>query len=400
MGKRRRKFGNVQPRGDRWRPRYRINGKWEFAKGTFATYEEAEKWLDEIEPLVTGNVSADLTPHSTMNDAFDCYEKLPRKKKRKTDAGHTNKREANTVSDYESVFRLHCRPFWGDMQLKDVDLQAVRDFQEWVEEKLEDNPRTLEKAETYTRRVLTMAVDYGAKPSNPYRHPSICMPDGNSRRVPVPLEPAGIDRLTIASHPHFVRVPEFTAYTGLRAGEVWALRKSSVNPMHKELNVTHSVKEVKGRGLVMGPPKNGRSRVIALPPRIFEIVEEQMEYTGGGPDDWLFPSVNGVQMRHTNFMSDYWHPAVTRAKLPERTIFHDLRHYCAHWHIGKGFDAYRIMELLGHSSITVTMDIYGGLFKQDKHEMAKRVGVLLDEQNAARVTQPSPIGTLAGTLPV
>jgi integrase len=78
-------------------------------------------------------------------------------------------------------------------------------------------------------------------------------------------------------------------------------------------------------------------------------------------------------MRHTNFMRRSWSDACTAAEMPEGLRFHDLRHFCAHFHIGLGFDLYAIKDMLGHSSIKVTADIYGGRFNSVRKAMADAV---------------------------
>lgn len=388
----RRKFGNILTRpcdgGVRAYARYKSDGNWRNAPDSFLgrTKELAEKkageWLDEQEALLNRSRDAreELTADNTLNEWIDLFLKMPRKKRKRTAQGTTSKKAQNTVNSYESPLRLHVRPFLGDMRIGDITLQTVINFQGICEDRLEEKPRTNEKAQDYTRWVLNLAVELEAIRRNPYAHPTITMPDGSVRREPVPLEEDDVDALTEAMPVHYRRVPMLTAYTGMRAGELWALRRRSVNLLRKELYVTASVGEIKGRGLVMGPPKNGKPRTIALSDPLVQLLKEHMTETGGGPDDWLFRTVRGKQVRHTNFMEDVFKQARIDAKLPERLVFHDLRHFCAHYHISHGFNEYRIMELLGHSSITVTMNIYGGLFASARREMADRVSQIMAER--------------------
>jgi len=63
-----------------------------------------------------------------------------------------------------------------------------------------------------------------------------------------------------------------------------------------------------------------------------------------------------------------------RADIPEGLRIHDLRHTCAALLIAEGAHPKAIQEHLGHSSITVTMDIYGHLFPSQMEELATRLG--------------------------
>ena len=70
--------------------------------------------------------------------------------------------------------------------------------------------------------------------------------------------------------------------------------------------------------------------------------------------------MEGAELR--NLYDRHFKPAVRRAGLPDETRFHDLRHTCAALLIALGAHPKAILERLGHSSITVTLDRYGHLF--------------------------------------
>lgn len=63
-----------------------------------------------------------------------------------------------------------------------------------------------------------------------------------------------------------------------------------------------------------------------------------------------------------NLDDRHFKPAVRRADLPDETRFHDLRHTCAAPLIALGAHPKTILERLGHSPITVTLDRYGHPF--------------------------------------
>ena len=70
--------------------------------------------------------------------------------------------------------------------------------------------------------------------------------------------------------------------------------------------------------------------------------------------------MEGAELR--NLYDRHFKPAVRRAGLPDETRFHDLRHTCAALLIALGAHPKAILERLGHSSITVTLDRYGHPF--------------------------------------
>lgn len=75
-------------------------------------------------------------------------------------------------------------------------------------------------------------------------------------------------------------------------------------------------------------------------------------------------------------MQQTFHRALLRAGLP-RVAFHDLRHSAATLPLAEGEDLRNIMDLLGHSSIDVTADVYGHVFDASKRRMAGRMDALL-----------------------
>jgi Phage integrase family len=78
----------------------------------------------------------------------------------------------------------------------------------------------------------------------------------------------------------------------------------------------------------------------------------------------VFSAPDGGPLRHRNFYRRRFPPAVAEAGLPEGTRFHDLRHTCAALLIAQGAHPLAVMQRLGHSSITVTMNTYGHLFPE------------------------------------
>ncbi|MEE9183678.1 MAG: tyrosine-type recombinase/integrase [Acidimicrobiia bacterium] len=99
-------------------------------------------------------------------------------------------------------------------------------------------------------------------------------------------------------------------------------------------------------------------------------------------------------MRHSNFWRRVWVPAVRSADVPEGLRIHDLRHTCAAPLIADGAHPKAIQEHLGHSSITVTMDIYGHLFPSQMEELAIRLDRSREVALQKLAASPRPRGGL------
>ncbi len=114
--------------------------------------------------------------------------------------------------------------------------------------------------------------------------------------------------------------------------------------------------EVNGR-LVFGPTKTYQSRSVPLPRFLCDELVSLL--AGKGQEDFVFPGPEGGPLRHGNFYTHHFKPPVRQAGLPETLRFHDLRHSFAGFLIAEGAHPRAIMERMGHSSITVTLNTYG-----------------------------------------
>lgn len=137
-----------------------------------------------------------------------------------------------------------------------------------------------------------------------------------------------------------------------------------------KLEVVESLSEVSGE-MHFGPTKNYRNRVVTLPKFLREMLNHHLLTNSPQDSDGLVFSVsNGAPMRNSNFSSNVWRPAVQAAGLPKGLRVHDLRHTAVAILISQGVHPEAIKRFLGHSSIMVTMDIYGHLFPSDQETLA------------------------------
>lgn len=89
--------------------------------------------------------------------------------------------------------------------------------------------------------------------------------------------------------------------------------------------------------------------------------------------DLIFPTEDGTPENAANLLYRRFFPALRRAGLP-RMRFHNLRHSYASLLIAQGEHPKYIQSQLGHSSINVTMDIYGHLMQTVNQKAASRLG--------------------------
>src|SRR5690606_3481369 len=111
--------------------------------------------------------------------------------------------------------------------------------------------------------------------------------------------------------------------------------------------------------------------VVEIPSFLREMLNHHVTtYCSSDPDALVFTASNGSPMRNSNFSKNVWKPAVEGSGVHKGLRIHDLRHTSVALLISLGAHPEEIKQHLGHSSIMVTMDIYGHLFPSRTRELA------------------------------
>ncbi|MFN2607363.1 MAG: tyrosine recombinase XerC [Acidimicrobiales bacterium] len=266
-----------------------------------------------------------------------------------------------TRQGYESMLRVHVVPHFGGWQISAVDTPAVRAFLA----KMSDAGSavgTQRAARKVLRLVLGTAIEGNAIMHNPCDGVRLAR---SQREEMVFLTLDEVHALATAMRrPEYGLLVRFVTLTGLRAGEVGALRVGRLDLLRGRVDVVEAVSEVTGHGLVYGPTKTYERRSVPIPRAMCDELGAYLATRPADPEAFIFTAPDGGPLRHHNFYARHFRPAVVAARLPERMRFHDLRHTCAALLINAEPPAHplAVMKRLGHSSITVTYDTYGHLF--------------------------------------
>lgn len=173
--------------------------------------------------------------------------------------------------------------------------------------------------------------------------------------------------------------------TGLRASELRGLRWSDVDLLNaRELHVRQRA----DRWNKIGPPKSEASRrTIPLGPELILALKEWKLACPKGEHDLVFPTSTGAIEHHKNMLKSLG-PVMKAAHALKNDKpkygLHSFRHFFASWCInpadrgGRELPAKVVQTLLGHSSIVMTLDVYGHLFRDgsDRAELAASEKVL------------------------
>ena len=163
----------------------------------------------------------------------------------------------------------------------------------------------------------------------------------------------------------------FLAYTGVRFGELAALRVGRLDLTRRRATIAESVTVVPGRGQVWGTPKSHERREVPIPRFLVDDLAEHVR--GKSRDDLVFPGVrSGAAMRAAVFQRAGFDQAARVIGVPGLHP-HELRHTAASLAIASGANVKVVQQMLGHRSATVTLDQYGHLFGDDLDSVADRL---------------------------
>lgn len=170
--------------------------------------------------------------------------------------------------------------------------------------------------------------------------------------------------------------------TGMRLGEILALRWGRVNLERKCIAVREAIEETKVHGIRFKTPKSKAGvRDITLPDYAVVTLKQhwakqseiRLQLGSGRPTDTdlVFADLEGDPLSPNNVSSEWAHTA-SRAGVPDVT-FHALRHTHASQLIDAGVDVVTISKRLGHTKPDITLRIYAHLFQKDDSKAAAAI---------------------------
>jgi integrase len=176
-------------------------------------------------------------------------------------------------------------------------------------------------------------------------------------------------------------------FTGMRLGEVLALRWSRINLDGKVLIVREALEQTRAHGIRFKPPKSkaGR-RDITLPDVLIDVLRDHRKAvlelrmqlgTGRLPDDALLFATSDGRPLSPTAVSTAWADLAGRIGISDVT-FHALRHTHASQLIHEGVDIVTISKRLGHAKPDITLRVYAHLFHKDDGKAAAAINAALN----------------------
>ena len=269
----------------------------------------------------------------------------------------------STYEVYGHMIHPHIVPGLGRVKLKSLTPAHVRGFySDRLDAKLAS--ATVHKMHVVLHKALDQAVSDGLIPRNAAK--GLKVPQTERKEIR-PLTPEQSRTLLEAARGDRLEALYLLALnTGLRQGELLALKWEDVELEDAVLRVQRTLTRSRGK-VGLGPPKTNKSRrsvgltqgaVEALQAHLSRQLQE-MERMGSlyRPGGLVFANETGGLINPSNLRNRSFSRLLKHAGLP-RIRFHDLRHTCATLLLSRNVNPKIVSEMLGHSSISITLDTY------------------------------------------
>jgi integrase len=323
----------------------------------------------ELAKLITAAANGEQVDPSklTVNEFLDRWE-------RDWCVGNVSPK---TAERYGELLRLHVRPTLGTMKLQKLRPVHLSELYGSLQRDAKLAPRTIGHVHRALHRALGHATGWDIVTQNIAAR--VSPPRVRHQEIEI-LTPAQVKVILATARGRAIYpIATLALATGMRRGELLALRWQDVDLDQAKITVARSLEQTKA-GLRFKEPKTAHGRrTISLPATAITELRTHWRAQqtdrlalGAGkspPDALVFSDLNG-EPRLPNAITKEWERTARAAGIAFATL-HSLRHTHASHLIANGLDILTISRRLGHGSPTITLSVYGHLFPQTDDRAAQ-----------------------------
>ncbi len=270
-----------------------------------------------------------------------------------------------TLDSYKAMIKNQIKPYLGDRPLSALSTQEIQKFYNKVKKYGRvrvDKLHGTELADSLVRKIhmmlheaLDMAVAQRLIIKNPTNGTTIPKSNYAPKQI---LNDEQLDRFMDRIRQDELWYDSFYTEltTGMRRGEICALRWEDFNADTGKLEIRRSIHKKKGGSLTVGETKTETgTRTVLLPPSTADLLRKRKEKAVG---EWIFPNLyQPKKPMHPDYAYHRLKALLKQAELP-LICFHDLRHTFATMALEHGMDVKTLSATIGHVSSATTLDIY------------------------------------------
>jgi integrase len=261
-----------------------------------------------------------------------------------------------------SVYEGHTRNHFDDFNPIKINRISTAKVEKWITARHNEgiNIGTIKKVLVTLGQIIAYAVRHGYIDFNPVRDAERPRGNGETEKGQVKvLAPSEISSFFDSEKDmKYGTLFRLAIFSGARQGELLGLKWSDVDWENNQIHIQRTFNnqrwydtktEASNRKIDLGPAmmKELKAWKLACPPNNLELI---------------FPNGSGNPINHNNMVNRHFNPALKKAGI-ERIRFHDLRHTYASLLIEQGENIKYVQNQLGHSSPTVTLNVYAHLMK-------------------------------------
>jgi integrase len=331
-------------------------------------------------------------------------------------------RKARTEEYYRQIVENHLKPTFGRLPLDGIKPATVRTF---IARMLGGQPcakhegpaqkceacvcplarNTVKNVAATLRAVLYQAQVDSLIASNPAaRFGRMFNARHDVREHVMVLEPEGVAAVLTAAmkwYPDHELAVRVLFYTGIREGELLGLQWKDIDWQRNLIDLRRTV-AFRAGGLIVNTPKSGKLRTVDAPGSLiaalrdrYSIWQTEAAVAGVTVSPWVFPSATDpAKPLNDAWLRDrIWRPLLDRAGVRHVRV-HDARHTYASLMLRRGVPIVYVSNQLGHSSISITVDLYGHFIPgADRHHVEGLADAIetAGTQPDATQAQPNPI---------
>jgi len=296
-----------------------------------------------------------------------------------------------------SVYEGHTRNHFDDFDPVKINRITTAKVEKWITERHNEgmNIGTIKKILITLGQIMTYAAMHGYIDHNPVREAE--RPRGNGEeeegkiRVIAPVEINAF--LDSVEDKKYQTLFMLAIFSGVRQGELLGLKWSDIDWENSQIHIQRTFNS--GRWYdVKTAASDSR---IDIGPSMMTKLKEWKLACPANELGLVFPNSAGNPINHNNLVNRHYQPALKDAGLP-KIRFHDPRHTYASLLIEQGENIKYIQTQLGHSSPTVTLNIYSHLMKSINREAARRLENTIFETNGSKMVAETKKGEMASAI--
>ena len=364
---------------ERYRARYRDETGKEHARH-FVKKANAQRWLDEVTAaVVRGDYVDPAAGRVTFGQWFKRWSEV----------------QTWTDGTAETATMTLASVTFADVPMSRITELHV---EAWMKAMTKPGPKRKKGLAASTRRTrynyVRMAFLAAVKarvirqdPTAGISPPRVAKSEGRIK-LPTP-EQVGAALLEAPDDFHgFVAV---CAFAGLRLGEAAGLQLRDVDFLRRTLSIQRQIQGQVNSKTIEVSPKYESARTVYLPDDLVRVLAAHLEKCQPmGEERWLF-SLNGY-VYNRNSAGNQWRSLRAKVGMEAFTL-HDLRHFFASGLIADGCDVVTVQHALGHSSASITLNVYSHLWPKAEDRTRAAAANLM----AATADSADSVRTLAGS---